>query len=307
MRILVDGMLRSAITRMFPYWEKWGHKIVDENPDVQLSSIKIRQDHRVPTVLRLDGIIYDAAVDWKAENTNIERSYKRANAVIFQSETCMQFAHKYFGRQHSSYDEYIIHNGVDREKWYSPIEHDDQIRIVSCANWRRWKRLPEMIEVFQHFKENYKKSTLYIIGEMRRGAKEILSPDVVYMGKMSPYEIRKFYQVCDLYLHLAKNDSCPSSVVEAIGAGIPVITTNACGGATEMSMLAGGYVANGDYQSFEPHFLYKDDWNAITAETRNEMAYLMNEALWFEPPDFPQSLHIEYVAEKYIKVMESVL
>ena len=43
MNILVDGMLRPAITRMFPYWEKQGHKIVDTNPDVQLSSIKIRR------------------------------------------------------------------------------------------------------------------------------------------------------------------------------------------------------------------------------------------------------------------------
>jgi glycosyltransferase involved in cell wall biosynthesis len=217
--------------------------------------------------------------------------------------------HKYFGPRKRP--EYIVYNGVDHDQWFRETREkysdDDMINVVSCANWRRWKRLPEIIRTFNYFRCWKPESTLYIVGEMRRGAKEIIAPNVIYTGTLSEGEMINLYRNMDLYLHLGKNDSCPSTIPEAMAAGIPVITTNACGGATEMAELAGQYIADGDYQSFEPHALYKDEWNYLSDETMHKLALHMKEALWYDEPKFPDELHIRYVAKKYIEIMESVL
>lgn len=300
MEILIDGNLRSAISRMFPIWRELGHRIAGSRPDVQLSSIKIRKFNKLPKVLRLDGIIYDSEIDWNQDNWNIKRSYSNADAVIFQSECCREFSFRYFGKRENTH---IIYNGIDHEQWYNPVEHKG-INIVSCANWRRWKRLPEIIRVFNHFRTN-RTATLHIIGEMKRGAEEIPTENVIYHGSISEESIRELYKSADLYLHLGKNDSCPSSVVEAIGAGIPVITTNACGGAMEMAKMAGNHIVEGDYQSYKPQKIYGENWNSISDETIRGMSKLMNDVV--RSIEFPEDLHIKTAAKKYLAVLESVI
>jgi len=311
MKIYIDGSKRAAVSRMFPTWELMGHSIVSDvsKADVQLSVIRISNTPTVPVVLRLDVIYYDKAENYNKRNSVISKAHARAAGVVYQSNLSRLMCEKYLGKRTGIYK--IIHNGVDCNEWNCFKPHDN-INIVSCSKWRRHKRLPEMIEVFHEFLNVYPTSKLYILGPMKKGAKVINHKNVIYYNpnqKIGFDEIKKIYQTCDIYLHLSKKDSCPSSVVESIAAGIPVITTNACGGATEMcSITSGCHIVPGDDDSLEPDYIYQNPYNALSKVLKSRIIKRMKGLVENKyRVELPDELNIEYTAKQYIKIMEEVL
>ena len=302
MKIFVEGNQSPAVQRLFPVWKRSGHSIVGQGrADVQLSIVKIRVNSNIPKVLRLDGVYYDKAIPYKEYNLVLKKFHSKANHVVYQSVTSKNFCQKYLGERD---DFSIIYNGINPDGWYNPIEHDE-INVVSCANWRRWKRLPEIVSIFNDFNKIYPNSKLHILGEMRVGAEEIEGKNIIYYGSINHNKMRELYRTADIYLHLAKNDSCPSTVIEAMAAQIPVITTNACGGVSE---VCNKFMVSGDSVSYEPDFTYKDEWNRISNETREEILYLMKKIVKDKPlVSFPEYLHIDNVSMKYITAMRSVI
>ena len=84
--------------------------------------------------------------------------------------------------------------------------------------------------------------------------------------------MKDVFRLSDVSIQLSKKDSCPNSVVETIGAGIPTITTNTCGGATEMcNLTAGCMVVDGDglYEDTEPCKPYSDSYNIVSEKLEN--------------------------------------
>ena len=308
LKIFVDGSTRSAVNRMFPIWRALGHEIVTrpKEANVQLSVIKISNNSGLPTVLRLDGVYYDLADDYTSRNAVLSKAHAVADAVIYQSETSRKMCEKYLSKRKSNIFE-VIHNGIDENQF--GFKKHEGINIVTCAKWRRWKRLPETIEIFKKFLSKRKYAKLHVIGPMSRGTREIPYKNVIYHGRMDFDQIKQVYKTADVYLHLAKKDSCPSSVVEAIGAGIPVITTNACGGATEMCKLTEGcIVIEGDQYSFEPDYIYQDKYNTVSKEVRDA---IVRAIIKIEDDGrrvkIPKTLTIEYAAEQYLNVMKRIV
>lgn len=306
MKIYIDGSKRAAVSRMFPCWEKAGHIVVDNPRDanVQLSVVKIK-NHGLPTVLRLDGIYYDLDSNYKSMNKDISISHATADAIAYQSNFSMTMCQKYLAQKKAKYFD-VIHNGV--ESWEQFSQHEG-INIVSCSKWRRHKRLPEIIYLFKQFEYLYPNSKLHIIGPMKKGGVEIKAPNVIYYGQLNELDIKKIYETADIYLHLAKKDPCPSSVVEAISAGIPVVTTDATGGATEMTNISiNCFIATGDDISTGPDYIYRDSYNKISSEvvTRllDHMVKIIQKKL---RTVLPESLHIQNTAKKYIQLMEKII
>lgn len=314
MKIFIDGSKRAAVNRMFPIWKELGHQIVDhpKSADVQLSVVKIATDKGLPTVLRLDGVYYDKAENYHERNTGISKAHSMADAVVYQSELSKKMCEKYLAKRKTETHS-VIHNGIDPAGWSSVKDHNS-INIVSCSKWRRFKRLPEIIEIFKKFSAKRKKRTgkapvLHIIGPMGRGASEIKSDNVIYHDKIDSEKIKKIYKTADIYLHLAKKDSCPSTVVEAIAAGIPVITTNACGGAVEMCKLTKGCVViGGEPESLEPDYIYKDEYNRVTREVRDAIVRAMIGIVDNKrKAALPGELSIKHTAKCYLNIMRDVI
>jgi len=311
-KIFTDGIKKAAVKRMFPVWREMGHCIV-KNPneaDVQLSSIKIKNKGGLPIVLRLDGIYYDKAEDFNIRNSEISKTHSTVNAVIYQSHMSKTMCEKYLTKRKTKIYS-VIYNGVDESKWYNPKEHDD-INVVSCAKWRRWKRLPEIIEVFYRFIEHYPEAKLHIIGPMSKGSKIIEHRNIIYHNpklQISFDKIKKIYQTMDMCLYLAKKDWCPSSVVETIAAGIPVITTNACGGATEMCKLTKGcVVVDGEKESLEPDYIYRGKYNEVPKKAQENLLKAMSMVAESKHRAIlPKELRIETTAEKYIEIMRKII
>lgn len=307
MKIYVDGSKRAAVSRMFPIWKSMGHDVVDNPRDanVQLSVVKIKNKSGLPTVLRLDGVYYDLDSNYKQMNHDISISHSIADAIVYQSHFSMAMCQKYLSQKTAKYFS-VIHNGV--EPWENFKTHVG-FNIISCSKWRRHKRLPEMLSVFKLFRYYYPNSGLHIIGPMKKGASVIEAPNVFYHGQKTEDEIRKIYETGDIYLHLSKKDSCPSSVVEAISSGIPVVTTDSCGGATEMcNMSINCFVIKGDGVSVDPDYIYRDPYNKLPIGVEANIVADMIKIIKNKLRTFlPQSLHITTTAKKYIQIMEKLI
>ncbi len=309
MKIYVDGSKRAAVKRLFPVWEKMGHKIVD-NPkkaNVQLSTIRIKNKSGLPTVLRLDGVYYDKGMKYKSANSSIGKSHHIANAVIYQSNMAKLMCENYLKKRSSKIFD-IIYNGVDPTGWNSPEKHKG-INIICCAKWRRPKRLEETIQILKIFLKYKPKTKLHVVGRFKKRGRKIPHTNAIYHGQLSFEEMMKVYRTGDVFIHLCKKDSCPSTVVESIAAGIPVVTTNACGGATEMCQFTEGcVVVDGEEESLGPDWVYRKDYNEMP---KRVMKRLVNEMIEIVDTKrrviLPEELTVEYAAKKYIDLMEKVV
>lgn len=309
MKIFIDGGARNSVKRMFGIWKKMGHTVTKKSndADVQLSSIKIKKRSGLPIVLRLDGIYYDKSTGFNKRNKLISISHRDADAVIYQSYFSKTMCERYLLKRKSNVFE-IIHNGINTSDWISFNKHDG-INIVSCSKWRRHKRLQETVKLFCEYLHYFPNAKLHIIGPMMRGSRIIKHKNIIYYGKIKYDRMRKIYSKMDMFIHLSKKDSCPNSVVESIGAGIPVITTNACGGSTEMCQLTKDcIICNGDSNSTKPCFPYRDKYNVLPIVLKKNLIKAMcdisNDHRRVKLPD---ELNIKTTAERYINIMEKAI
>jgi len=313
MKILLDNALgHIAITRMLPYWKKNHHNITtnaNDKPNIQLSFVRFGIHTNLPKILRLDGIYYDSATDYNNRNLAISNGHQIADGIIYQSIHSSMMCGKYLGKKKNLVSTKIIYNGIDPNWCGSPIEHDG-INIAVANKWRRHKRLKETIELFIEFLKIKPNSMLHIFGRLHDNI-EIKHPKIKYYGQVEREKLIDIYRKTDFTLHLSKRDSCPNSVVEYIGAGIPVITTNNCGGATEMCKLTEGCIIidnDGDYNNLDPVSHYQESWNILPKNVKNDildaMILLANEKRRVQ---IPKELTAECMANEYIKYMEDVI
>jgi glycosyltransferase involved in cell wall biosynthesis len=269
-----------------------------------LSVVRIRVKNGLPTVLRLDGVYYDKAENYKKKNAEISSSHAIADGIVYQSFLSKRMCEKYLESRKAKFFD-VIYNGV--EKWNNFKEHDG-INVISCSKWRRHKRLPEIVEIFKEFSKRCPNSKLHILGPMKRGATEIPCKNAVYYGKVDTERIKEIYQTGDVYLHLSKRDSCPSSVIEAISSRIPVITTSVCGGAAEIcDFTAGCFVVYGELNSLEPDYIYQDPFNEISSTIMGKIVEFMTFVVRNRVRSLlPTELTIDHTAEKYILILMKV-
>ncbi|GAG43904.1 unnamed protein product, partial [marine sediment metagenome] len=205
------------------------HKVTTfhEEANVHLAFTRQYTDTKLPVVQRLDGFYYDLNDDILYRNHNQAKLHRNADGVIYQSEYSKKAIEKNLGERSTDvYD--IIYNGIGRN-WCGDLVEHNGFNIVVTARWRRWKRLKEIIDVFLEFSVDKPDVNLFVIGDLVKESK-IINPKIHYYGSLTWSKMRRVYKYGDLFMSLGKRDSCPNVVLEAISSGMPVITTNGCGG-----------------------------------------------------------------------------
>ena len=151
---------------MEPVWKECGHKLVKayKEADIQLSSVKIHSQGKLPIVLRLDGVYYDLDIDYKEKNKEISKAHSVADAVIYQSEYGKKLCETYLALRKKTALYRIIPNGIEKN-WVIRKDHDG-MNIVVAAIWRRHKRLKEIIELFLELLNICIAVKLHIIGDL---------------------------------------------------------------------------------------------------------------------------------------------
>ncbi len=133
----------------------------------------------------------------------------------------------------------IIPNPVDVEIFRSATGETHPPRIVTVGRLVERKRHDLALRAFALLKKNHDRFTFAIIGdgpkmqELRRLAADLgVGESVKFSGYLTRPEVAAHLQGAVAYIHTADHETFGVSIVEALAAGVPVVTSR-CGGATE--------------------------------------------------------------------------
>lgn len=223
---------------------------IRQRHDVSLHVVLIEgMEAKAKRVVRLDGVWHNTAQDFGAQNDAIRYHMNNADAVIYQTQFSRLVADKYLFPYEGLWD--VIFNGAD-PSFYAvpPLQKTHRHTFIAYSRWRPHKRLLETITCF--LEAGIEDSCLYVAGDLSKCGvqpeqlKRIFDmPNIRYLGILTQEQLAHTLRICDASLHLSWIDWCPNSVVEAIAAGLPVVTNNV-GGAQELVRPSGGFVCRID-------------------------------------------------------------
>lgn len=222
--------------------------------DCNIYSNRIRNIWRRPYIYRMDGVAYDLGTEAekrKYANEMLIEGIRNAIGVVYQSDFARYQTETVLGIQAEV--SVKIMNGVSLER-FNPIGEDMRnelgvgdktLLFISTAKWRPAKRLGDICESFNKYREESGiDARLLIIGE---GSEQLIDRDaVICLPKVDNKLIPRYLRSADIFLYYSWLDTCPNSVVEAIACGLPVICTNQGGTREIVEATNGGVIVDVD-------------------------------------------------------------
>jgi len=106
---------------------------------------------------------------------------------------------------------------------------------------KEWKRkgLKMAIKVVSKLSETRPNLKFMVIGPSRKSIQPLFSTATFDYDLLGETDARELYQQFDLLLHPARQEPYGMVITEALSAGIPVIISDVCGAATEVTRLNG--------------------------------------------------------------------
>lgn len=163
----------------------------------------------------------------------------------------------------------VIPNFVDLERFKKqPKEHfkriicpNDEKLLVHTSNFRKVKRIEDIIQVFAKLKTQIPSKLLLVGDGPERGPMEQLSrdmnlgEDVRFVGKLDAIE--EVLSVADLFLMPSEKESFGLAALEAMACEVPVISSNT-GGLPELNVQGvTGFLSNvGDVDDMVKNAIY---------------------------------------------------
>ena len=227
--------------------------------DISLQIVCLRKTNTKHYVLRFDGVWHNTSMNYAAKNILLRQSLNKADGIVYQSKFSKKMCDKYLSKFEKKWS--IIFNGARTNVPFVSIEKKYKYAFLAASRWRPHKRLRDILESF--LLADVEDSILYVAGDVTNSgiSKQELgryfnTPKIKYLGIIDQKILLSYHKISDGFLHLSWIDWCPNSVVEALAAGIPVITNN-IGGTQELVKPSGGFVLPLDNEyNLEPCQLY---------------------------------------------------
>ena len=275
-----------------------------EKADIALHIGRVHYNSRAKkNVLRLGPAHVNSVQNYKKLNKEKFKSVKAVDAIVYQSKYSRKVCRKFIGRR--DIPEAVIFNGADPE-FYGKMEKYDYVGdlshfIVSTRKWISQKRLSQIIEAFKV--ADLPNSYLHICGNILDN-KRVKYSDccnvIEYYGSVDDIMLGRLYKTCNAMIHVPYLDACPNSVVEALVAGCPVITTDQ-GGTKELCGMESAVIKDKPYD-FKPINLERPPKVDINALARAIQIYACD-----KKPFERRDLWIDNIARQYVKFFESIL
>ena len=149
----------------------------------------------------------------------------------------------------ANYSSKVIHNGIDLEV-FKPSKsgtlikdynlHNKFIILGVASNWTQKKGFFEFVKLRELLGEDF---AIVLVG-VNKKLQKMLPKDIISIAKTSDQaELAMIYSCADLFLNLTFEDTYPSTNLESIACGTPVMTYRT-GGSHESVSEGGGYVVN---------------------------------------------------------------
>jgi glycosyltransferase involved in cell wall biosynthesis len=126
----------------------------------------------------------------------------------------------------------VVPNLVDlsqfRYREHSPLRP----HLVCTRGFHRYYSIDVVVKAFAEVKKEYPEAKLDLVGgglleaEVRKLVADLKLTGVTFTGVASRNEIGGYYDQADIFINASWLDNMPVSVIEAFGAGIPVVTTS---------------------------------------------------------------------------------
>lgn len=150
----------------------------------------------------------------------------------------------------SEYNVKVIHNGVNTDVFKpTPSEiksiysiGNKKIILGVASIWDRRKGLGTFIELSKQIEDDYK---IILIGLNKEQIKKLPNTIIGIERTNSTKELAEFYSAADVFLNPTLEDNYPTTNIEAIACGTPVISFDT-GGSGESAIFYGSVVKKGD-------------------------------------------------------------
>lgn len=167
--------------------------------------------------------------------------------IITPSKWLADLVHQSFLKE---YPVFVINNGVDTDvfKKNSMISDsknkyvDKKIILGVAAIWNRRKGLRDFIELSKIIDDRYK---IIVVG-VSENQINMLPPNIIGIKRTnSVEELSKLYNIATVFVNPTYEDNYPTTNLEAIACGTPVISYKT-GGSSESALIYGDVVEKGD-------------------------------------------------------------
>lgn len=213
-------------------------------PPLALRRLKARG---VPIVGNQNGVFYPAwyAGDWEAENRRMAEQYHLADHVFHQSEFCRRSAEKFLGARSGASE--VLHNAVDTSR-FKPLNGARAeggpfiFLLAGKVQAHQAYRIETSVQGLAGARRQGLDARLVVAGAIDARAMAAaagMAEFVSFQGPYSQQQAPALFASADAYIMTNHNDACPSSVIEAMASGLPVVYADS-GGVPELVGEEGG-------------------------------------------------------------------
>jgi len=282
--------------------------------DIALFATTDKSIYKKPFILRLDGIYIDkknTIKDSILENKKIFKSIENSSGVIFNSKYSKKIVETLYKKIEKP--NIVISNGSD-QTIFKPEGNNlreklgiekDEIVLITCAYWRRHKRLKETIIFFNKLvKKRNEKLRLIVIGAEKKDIRN--NENIIYSGQIRNQELPQWYRTADIYIHLSWIEANANSQCEAISCGLPVLCSNNGGNHETVTNLKAGIVSKCDQEfNYEMIDLYnppEPDYNILI----NDMDKLIKDKKKYQSNNLIKEISLDNISNKYFEFITKV-
>lgn len=240
----------KRLNQYFPE-RRWGFNVaylLSNMPYLPTFALTALKRARVPIVYNQNGVFYQAwyAGDWKAQNNRMALAYHAADWVFYQSEFCRLSADRFLGQRAGAGE--VLYNAVDTVA-FAPEALGRAARrkpyvflLAGRIGDHLYYRLESTIAGLRLARDSGLDARLTVAGQVGLGARRKcdrllaelgLGDSIDFVGPYTQETAPALYRSADAYVTTTYNDACPSSVLEALATGLPVLYSNS-GGVPEL-------------------------------------------------------------------------
>ncbi len=133
----------------------------------------------------------------------------------------------------------VVPNIVDLERFRPLVSRpvdDNSLHLASCRNLEEIYDIETTLKAFKEISRAVPEAYLTVAGEGPEKARLMeladelqISPTVRFTGRLNLAEMAELYQTADIMINSSRVDNMPNALLEAMAAGVPIVTTDAGG------------------------------------------------------------------------------
>jgi glycosyltransferase involved in cell wall biosynthesis len=227
--------------------------------------VRLARSRGAPVIVNQNGVAYPGwhGPGWEQTNEPLAELLHAADHVFYQSEFCKLSSDRFLGEPDASWD--VLHNPVDTRR-FTPAERPSRpLTLLLGGNQYQRYRFEVAVRAFELVRAECE-ARLLVTGRISWSAdtrdaerdaraflrRSVAGPDVALVGSFTQRDAPAIYRRADLLLHTKYNDPCPTTVLEAMASGLPVVHSDS-GGTPELVGSAGiGIPATLDWERDHP-------------------------------------------------------